>query len=300
MNDPRRPTDPGSKPDAEIPLDPDAILARDAVRELPPVAPEPAYRTGLKAAFASGQIVTRGARAERATPEHGERARSLLPLPFRGRHRLWTGLAAGTALVIAVLVGVLNQGPAWRVSGVRGGGTIFLDGESHSALDASLIGRRVPAGARVEVANAELDLRADGVMAMQVVSGTDLTLPPSPPRWFARRSALRVEGGEIRITTGPAFNGARLEITTPDAAIAVTGTTFAVILEQAGTCVCVLEGTVAVGAHHASPARVSTGHLRFIFRDGRPPADAAMRDAERIRLGDFRAAAMAPLEAEDP
>lgn len=292
MNDPRRP------PDDEAgagPGDADALLARDAVRELPPVKAEPAYRAGLKAAFASGDIVGKADHAESGAVRERERMR-----PPR-RHRLWTGLAVGAALVVAVVTGVLNQGSGWRVAGVRGEGSILLDGESYAAGDASLLGRRVPPGTRVQVTNtAEFDLRADGVMMMQVAAGTDIVLPPSPPRWFARRTFLHVEAGEIRVTTGPAFEGARLEITTPDAAVSVKGTTFAVILEPTGTCVCVLEGTVAVGPRDKTPAPVSSGNLRYVFRDRRPPAEAAMRDMERVKLSAFRAAFMPSLEAAAP
>lgn len=283
MNDPRTPDD-STRRDG-LNLDVDALYAREAVRELPPVAPEPAYRAGLKAAFASGEIASRERRPD---AEQGAEP-SLLPLPFPGRHRLWTGFAVAAALVIAVVTGVLNQGPAWRISGIRGEGSILLDGHSLSVADASLVGRRIPAGVRVQVTNAaELDLRADGVMVLQSTGGTDLILPPSPPRWFARRSALHVQQGEIRVTTGPKFPGARLEITTPDAAIAATGTTFAVILERSGTCVCVFEGTVAVGPRGTAPAPVTSGNLRYVFRDGSPPADHEMRDMERAKLAMFR------------
>lgn len=268
MNDPREPLDPA-----------------DAVRGLPPIRPEAAYRAGLKAAFARGEIAERGASAE-SEP-------SILPLPFPGRHRLWTGIAVAAALVIAVLTGILNQGPAWRIAGVRGQGSILLDGSPISIEDPSLVGRRIPTGVRVEVTNAaELDLRADGVIALQCTGGTDLILPPSPPRWFARRALLHVQQGEIRAMTGPVFKGARLEITTPDAAIAVTGTTFAVILERTGTCVCVYEGTVAVGPRGTSPAPVSSGNLRYVFRDGRPPKDDSMREMERTKLAAFRESQM--------
>lgn len=294
MNDPRIPHEPHGRDDRDdAALDAEALRARDAVRGLPALTPEPAYRAGLKAAFASGQFASQAGRSEASK----QREPSLLPLPFPGRHRLWTGVAVGAALVVAVITGVLNQGPAWRIAGLRGEGSILLDGKFVSITDASVMGRRIPAGVRVEVTNAaELDLRADGVMVMQVTGGTDLILPPSPPRWFARRAALHVQKGEIRITTGPVFKGARLEITTPDAAIEVTGTTFAVILERIGTCVCVFEGTVAVGPRGTAPAPVSSGNRRYIFRDGRPPADDPIRDMERTKLWMFREAQKGLLE----
>jgi ferric-dicitrate binding protein FerR (iron transport regulator) len=126
-------------------------------------------------------------------------------------------------------------------------------------------------------------------MAMQLTGGTDLIIPPTPPRWFGRRSDLHVTQGEIRVTTGPAFRGARLAVTTPDALLHVTGTTFAVILEPSGTCVCVFEGSVDVGRRSgASMEAVPEGHLRYVFRDGSMPKNSPMRDMERVKLAAFR------------
>jgi len=305
MNEPRQPDD-------EPALDADALRARDAVRALPRATPEPAYRAGLKAAFSSGDIAGAAGAARADGAGAGTRARpdaapsdsdaepTLVPLPWPGRHRLWTGAAVAAALVIAVIIGTLNQGPGWRIASVRGEGSVLLDGHAVSLADASMLGRRIPAGVRVEVSEgAELDLRAGSALALQCTGGTDLILPPSPPRWFARRSALHVQEGEIRVTTGRQFEGARMEISTPDAAIAVTGTTFAVILEPTGTCVCVLEGSVGVAPRGTPPAPVAAGSLRYIFRDGRPPDDHEMRDMERAKLTMFREAQMPAMEQSE-
>ena len=68
----------------------------------------------------------------------------------------------------------------------------------------------------------------------------------------------------------------------------VTGTTLAVICEDQGTCVCVFEGTVRVGARGAAPEAVTNGRRRFVFHDGRPPESAEIRVVERAELGRFR------------
>jgi len=255
----------------------------DAVRGLPPVAADPGFRDDLKAAFASGTIESaRDAKHERRAP---------IPFPW-GRGRpvpTWQTTVAIAAIILAiVMAGVFNQGPAWRITGVRGTGTVRLDGMSVSVADASALGRPLPAGVRIEVSDgAELDLRADGVMAMQCTGGTDLVLPPSPPRWFARRAALHIQRGEIRVTTGPTFKGAKLTVRTPEAALAVTGTTFAVILESTGTCVCVYQGTVMVGPPGARGVPVRSGRLRYIHRDGSAPSEGPMRGVERDRLAEY-------------
>lgn len=248
------------------PLDADARLAKEALDALPRGAgaprPDPAYRARVKASFARG----------------GRRGAGWWPMA-----------AAAAAILLVVLTGLLNQGPSWRITGMRGAGSVRLDGKPISVADASALGTRVPAGVRVEVTDgAELDLRADGILALQCTAGTDLILPPPPPRWFARRSALHIQEGAIRVSTGPAFKGAKLAVTTPDAALAVTGTTFAVILEPTGTCVCVFEGMVRVGPRTGPGAPITSGKRRYVFRDGRPMEDATMRETEHAKLGEFR------------
>jgi hypothetical protein len=282
--------EPRDRDDIE-PADADERLARDAVRGLPRPTADPAFRARLKADFARGAI--EGARVAKSGPGQ----RPPLPLPWgQGRPSPgWRATAAIAAAIIGVVaVGILNQGPMWRIAGVRGSGIVRLDGVA--VAEASAIGRRVPAGVRVEVSDgAELDLRADGVMAMECTAGTDLVLPPTPPRWFARRADLHVQQGEIRVVTGPRFPGARLAVTTPDAALQVTGTTFAVILEPTGTCVCVYEGRVMVGPRGGAAAPVTSGNRRYVFRDKRPVEDAAMRDVEHVKLAAFRDEQMAAM-----
>jgi len=196
------------------------------------------------------------------------------------------------------MAGVFNQGPAWRITGVRGSGAIKVDGAPLAAADASTLGRAIASGRRLEVPDGmELDLRAGRSIAMQCTGGTDLVLPPAPPRWFARRSSLHVQSGEIRVATGPAFKGATLAITTPEASLAVTGTTFAVILEPMGTCVCVYEGRVMVGARAGAAAPIMGGNRRYVFRDGRPMENASMREVEHTKLSAFRDAQMAAMGA---
>jgi ferric-dicitrate binding protein FerR (iron transport regulator) len=278
------------------PFDDDARHAKEALDALSagarPPAPEPVYRARVKAAFASGSIESPAERESSGRPR-------VLPFPGAGGRRSagWRAtLAAAAAIFLVVLTGILNQGPSWRITGLRGAGSVRLDGKPVSVADASVLGTRVPAGVRVEVTDgAELDLRAEGLMALQCTAGTDLILPPPPPRWFARRAALHVQEGEIRVATGPAFKGATLAITTPDAALAVTGTTFAVILEPTGTCVCVFEGMVQVGPRDGPAAPVTSGKRRYVFRDGRPVEDAAMRDVEHVKLGACRDEQMAAM-----
>jgi hypothetical protein len=88
--------------------------------------------------------------------------------------------------------------------------------------------------------------------------------------------------------------------------VKVNGTTLAVIMEPTGTCVCVLEGEVMVGARGdaAGPEGsgggammpISAGHRGYIFRDGRTPERADIRPEELTSLARFRALRFALLE----
>jgi len=108
-----------------------------------------------------------------------------------------------------------------------------------------------------------------------------------------------VRHGEIRVTTGPAFHGARLHVQTPEATVVVTGTTLAVICEPIGTCVCVYDGEVGVGAKGDRMEPVVTGRRRFVFNDGRSPESAEIRPIENERLAAFRQSRGAWLEGRE-
>jgi hypothetical protein len=281
----------------------DALHARNVLRGTPPPAPDPEYRARLKEAFAIGAIEHPAA----GSPAH-ERPDRLgpspllpptpIPIPRRRQSALWTGLAAAAAILIAVLAGVFNRGPAWTLTAVRGEGEVRLDGVAVAASDLEGMARSIRPGVQIEVPpGMEVDLMAGRVLAIGLTGGTDLTVPPTPPRWFARRAELHVRAGEIRVTTGPSFPGAHLDVSTPVAAIEVTGTTFAVILEPHGTCVCVLEGTVKVGRRDTHKmGEVPAGRLRFVYKDAREPVYEDMREMERTKLAEFRAAQMPRME----
>lgn len=278
--------------------DVEILHARNVLRGSPPPPADPAYRARLKESFVLGAIEHPAA----GPAEHMEGLPAVISLPRRRQSALWTGVAAAAAVLIAVLTGVLNQGPRWTITAAHGEGAVRFDGVPVSLSDAAMIGRRVDSGVQIEVPpGGDVDLRADGVIAMQLTGGTDLTVPPSPPRWFGRRSELHVREGEIRVTTGPPFRGARLDVMTPDAAVEVTGTTFAVILEPTGTCVCVFEGTVHVGLRDkAAMEAVPGGQRRFVFRDGRDPVSDSMRDVERTKLAMFREIQLAAMGDSRP
>ncbi|HLQ67554.1 MAG TPA: FecR domain-containing protein [Candidatus Limnocylindrales bacterium] len=266
-------------------LGPAEERARAALRAVSPEPPDAEFRDRLKRDFVSGAIqVTKG------------RERVVARLPIRRRRPPTVAWAAASLAVAAALVFVvasLNRGPSWWVTAARGEGTIKVDGETVALADRDAMRRLLIPGAEIETAeNAELDLCMNGVLAVQLAPGTRMTLPPPPGRWFGRRCELYARGGEIRVTTGPRFSGARLAIMSPTAAVLVTGTTFAVIMEDAGTCVCVFEGNASVGRMRAGAladmSRVGSGRRRYVYKDERPPETREIREEERVKLAQFR------------
>ncbi len=254
--------------------------ASDAVRSLASPPAEAAYRARLKQEFESGALARAGARA----------GPSRLPIPIYRRPVLrWAALPVAAAAAL-LAVSTLNQGPRWELVSSRGEGVAVIDGVPVSIARTADLARLLKPGARLRLpADAELEVAIRGQMVMQVTPGTEVTLPAAAGRWFGRNPHAHVAHGELRITTGAGFRGARLEVGTPEARVEVAGTTLAVICEPKGTCVCVLEGGVMVTARsEGTPVTVGEGRLRFVFNDARPPKTAGIRPKEDVMLREFR------------
>jgi ferric-dicitrate binding protein FerR (iron transport regulator) len=264
-------------------LTPDETRARGVVRGLERPRADAAFRERLKRDFVTGRI--------------GERRVLELPVTWRQRLAWRLALAPIAVAALAVALVLANRGPGWTVLATVGDGVAIVDQMPVSLAHGEQLQGRLHAGARLTVpAGAEIELASAGSMVVQITAGTEFTLPASPGRWFGRRVAGAVRHGEVRVTTGPAFHGARLRVDTPEAAVEVTGTTLAVICEPPGTCVCVYDGVVRVGARGAAAESVPSGRRRFVFSDGRPPELADIRPVENRKLGMFRQSRRAWLE----
>lgn len=255
----------------------EAARAREAVRELDRPAAATAFRARLRQEFTSGTI-------ESAAPAR------LFVVPWHRRSMTRWGAAALAAAAAVVVVSVLNQPPAWRLGAVTGEGLVVVDGVPVPTQHAGDLQRRLKPGVFVQMPpGVELEIASRGQIAVQFAAGTQASVPRAPGRWFQRNATVEIRAGELRVVTGRGFQGARLTAETPEARVEVTGTTFAVICEPAGTCVCVFEGRLRVGTRGGvGMADVSGGSRRFVFADGRPEESAAMRDTEHGPLGDFR------------
>lgn len=249
--------------------------ARDTVRSLRVPTADPAFRARMRSEFVSGRIVALSSRRPR-------------PAWFRSP-RLAFGLMPLAAAAALVAVLVANRGPEWHVVSSRGEGIAIVDGRPVPMGHADALAGHIRAGVRVRVPeSAEIEIQSAAGLAIQIAAGSDFSLPNPPGRWFGRAITAELRAGELRITTDPTFHGARMAVITPETHVEITGTTLAVIREPAGTCVCVLEGRVMVGAVPAEMVAVEQGRRRFVFADGRPSEEAEMRPAEHQALPVFR------------
>jgi ferric-dicitrate binding protein FerR (iron transport regulator) len=246
-------------------LRPEAAV-QDVLRSLPEPPVSVDFRARLRREFADGSI-----RVQRA------RSRSL-GSPARA--------AAVAAAMLAALVMVANRGPQWTVEGVTGSGAVVVNGHPIPAHETETLRRAIRPGAHLATSgDVQVDLVLAGRMAIQIAPGSQASIPNSPGRWFGRLVHNEVSAGEVRFTTGAALRGSGVRIRTPEVVIDVQGTTFAVIRESAGSCVCVLEGRLRMSEAASGVGEVvREGTRRYVFNDGRPPLVEPILPMETMKL----------------
>jgi len=263
------------------PMSAEERKAQEALKALSRPSADSNVRSRLRRAFVEGTIrpgvLDLGAPSQPMRPSTARR-------PWFLDRRAQVGLAIAAAVTV-VTVMALNRPPKWEVSDASGEGIALVDGRGIPMNHRAELSAALRPGAPVRLpGGTELEIACAGNLLVQFTAGTDATVPEAPGRWFGRSVRGTIREGELRITTGPAFRGARLAIRSPEAQVEVRGTTLAVIREPHGTCICVLEGRVRVGPHGGDMIEIESGNLRFFFNDGRPPGSDAMRPIERVEL----------------
>lgn len=259
--------------------------AQAAVRSLaaPAEAPSEAFRARLREGFVAGTLVAVVPEEPAALPipeaPPAEPKGRVIAGPWRLRPSVWVPLAAAAALVFAL--GLANRGPRWEVVATTGEGVVRIDGQSVPARATEVIGRLAARGGRVQLPDGVgLDLVAPGQMAVRLSAGSDVRLSGAPNRWIGRSARIAIEVGDVFISTGREFRGAQLAVTTPEARVDVLGTSFAVMRFGHGTCVCVMEGRVRVGAaYDGSAAEVAEGERRFCYPSAPPYSETILESS---------------------
>jgi hypothetical protein len=233
----------------------DQDVAR-AIRELPGVDADPAFRDRMRREFVEGRIEERPAGAGR-----------MVAPARRGRWLAWAIPALAVAAVFVVIA--INRAPSPRVIATLGAGSVRIDGESFPLADRAAWEDRIRPGARVETTpDATVDIRVDGLVTYEIAGGTRLTIPRSPGRWFNSAVACSVSVGELRILTTADFHGRTLRVDTPEGIAVVTGTLISVQCSDGGTCVCVLDGVAHVGVNEDDLEPVRPEYRKVMLRDG--------------------------------
>jgi len=182
----------------------------------------------------SGELGQRGERVRRARPSAAARL------------GLWTLAATSAAAGVVVLVRSAGAAapPRWRVVAVEGAGEVSVGGRVLGGPARGEAAGGLDAGA-VEVATEDA--------ALELAFGDELVLRLAPrTRWRsfdpaaagARRAELRA--GEVYVHRCGDVPGPELVVATPTREVRITGTVLGVLVADEVTCVCVVEGRVAV------------------------------------------------------
>lgn len=243
------------------PLERSEESARDALRAIPSVSPDPAYRARMREAFISPSLAA----------------------PRRVPLRIWA-MAASVLLALGWFASAANEGSPWRIVSGTGAGAVEIDGRATGRAGVVSGGAVVSPGALVETdVDAELVIASGDAIVLVVAPGSRVVLPDVPRRWLGRTLRARVEAGELRGKTGRDFIGARLLVQLPAAEVEITGTTFALIANDEGSCVCVFEGQVSM-TERTGTFSVQPGRRRVVPLDGGLSRDEPLRSNEAMKL----------------
>ena len=224
---------------------------QDAVRALARPRAEGAFRARLRHEFTTGRF--------------GRRVPAYTPRPWWALKRVLVPVAAA---VLAVALVWLDGGPDWKIAGADGDGHVAVEGGVRAPGDRMLAARLARGGELITDSTLTLHLVAPGIAAVTLAPGTDVRLSSTPGRWWGRSMSVEVRSGDAYFTTGRAFHGAHLDVSTPEVSVRAVGTAFAVLRDPAGaTCVCVMEGRVRVGEAGAAAAgavEVPAGMRRIV------------------------------------
>ena len=256
----------------QTPYSPEQAQAQAAVRALPRVKANVAFRNRLRQEFVSGRL-------EAPADAPGDQ--------LRRRRMVWAW--AGMALVAAVLAWVLlvptTPAPVWQLADLLATGPLTINGRTVQLEEIDAARLDLAPGTRVGRPDSTMvSLVAGDLLTIQFTPFSEVVLPHTAERWFGRQIRAEVTAGEIHFTTGPGFEGERLLVDTHVARVEVLGSTIAVIHSEDATCVCVYEGTVRIGPLGGELDLVPPGMRKIEYEDNRPPVLEEITGMERMKL----------------
>ncbi len=226
-----------------------------ALRGVERPSARPEFRAALKQRFVASDEAA-------PAPEPAPRRRFGLVL-------LGGALAAAAAIVLVFLLKRAPE-PTWVVLDGSGTGSVRIDGRPFDGADRQGVADALLSAREIETSTTPLRVLLRDEMVLELGPRTRL----SQVRLAAAGAwSLRADAGSLRVATGPRFGGRGLAVHTADLALDVTGTIFAVDVDDHGSCVCCLEGSVACKPDGSDAARpVESGRMCFAYRDRSAPS----------------------------
>ena len=275
--------------------------AVDAVESLSRPTADVDFRARLKASFVDGSIDSSATPpATDSTAASSSTSTSSTQKPFapakksRGPWMPWATMAAAAVILVALFSAWNLAGP--EAMGAHKTGTVVVDGRSVAAADSNLLDELLKPGSVVEVLDgAEIDIIYPGSFVVRVSSGTTLTLPKQPRRWFAQELNAEMAAGEISIRTGPQLAGNVFNVSTPEGQVHIYGTLVSVFRNDDLTCVCLYEGTAVMDNLEKELGPIPAGKRWVLYRNGNaaelldiaPPHKAHMEGLDAARCDCF-------------
>ncbi len=276
------------------------------LRSLPHPTARPAFRSGLRQRFLEGGATAPGteSRAEttvrkplvmpkafepwlreiRITPPAGETFRDKLRRLFlasepaaraqtgeqgrRSRLRLVLIPLLAAAAILAVTF-LLPQDPRWKISGLRGE-PVEVTGTRLEERDLERLTAELTRGAVLRTQASWLDLTLEDALDLQVLPNTEIEFAALPDLDGSTPLRFSLRTGEVFLRTRAGYPGNPLRVETGEVEVGASGTIFGVLVDDRGTCVCVVEGEVVVKGALGDPPekRVASETSYLVFRGG--------------------------------
>ncbi len=252
------------------------------LRRVPPERADPRRREEARRAFLSSdpgseRAASRGAGADRmgrvmqadehdgfvawlaarapadpARPEARRRARlaflSLLaasaPLPRRQRRSFRALVLTLAAAAILAVTFLLPEPERWSVR--LDGPLTFAGREYVPGEDARLAADLEGSGTLESAASGARFTLGSGELVLELLPGASLSFPPLPELDGLASVRFELTRGEAYLRTSASYPGNPIVVLTPLAEVALAGTVVGVLVDEAGTCVCVAQGSVNV------------------------------------------------------
>lgn len=262
-----------------MPLDTREQRVVERLGELPDLRARADFRARLREDFSSGRI-------EEKVPTRP---------PGRPGWIRGAALAAAVAVLIVIGLGLVRfldrttDETGWAVHHIDDHPVLvsMADREFVLPADGAEFSAALAAGRSFTLDDTlALDLSLGDLLSVQVTPGTTVRLPDVSGN--RRMLAAHLARGEVRVTTGRGFAGARLSWETPGADVMVTGTTFAVIRGGDSTCVCVFEGAVRVRSGSGTETPLDAGHRQVLVDDSDSTRTEPITPMEAMKLQMFR------------